>query len=321
MMDRKKLLLLYNPSAGRAQTSRNLDMLLQKFCTGGCETTVYPILDGLNAEDILAGAESAGYDIVVCCGGDGTLHHTVNGLLRLEQPPLLGYIPSGSTNDFAASLGLPKTPEDAADAVVNGRPHAIDAGDFGGELFCYVAAFGAFSAVSYETPQNMKNAMGHLAYIIEGVKRLPIGEKYPARVEVGDRVFEEEFLFCSISNTTSIGGFSLDKSVEATLDDGEFEVLLIKAPTSVAEANTIVSKLLARDFNNELIHLLHADSVTVHFPTPTKWTLDGEYGGEHTDVSVQVLPTRCTWSFEGGPPSLSKGLSYKKTSCRGEDTL
>ena len=104
-------------------------------------------------------------------------HHTVNGLLRLEQPPLLGYIPSGSTNDFAASLGLPKTPEDAADAVVNGRPHAIDAGDFGGELFCYVAAFGAFSAVSYETPQNMKNAMGHLAYIIEGVKRLPIGEK------------------------------------------------------------------------------------------------------------------------------------------------
>ena len=114
MMDRKKLLLLYNPSAGRAQTSRNLDMLLQKFCTGGCETTVYPILDGLNAEDILAGAESAGYDIVVCCGGDGTLHHTVNGLLRLEQPPLLGYIPSGSTNDFAASLRLPGDPAETA---------------------------------------------------------------------------------------------------------------------------------------------------------------------------------------------------------------
>ena len=125
-------------------------------------------------------------------------------------------------------------------------------------------------------------------------------------------MFEEEFLFCSISNTTSIGGFSLDKSVEATLDDGEFEVLLIKAPTSVAEANTIVSKLLARDFNNELIHLLHADSVTVHFPTPTsgRWTAS-------TAVSTPMypyrcLPTRCTWSFEGGPPSLSKGLSYKK---------
>lgn len=164
----------------------------------------------------------------------------------------------------------------------------------------------------------MKNAMGHLAYIIEGVKRLPIGEKYPARVEVGDQVFEEEFLFCSISNTTSIGGFSLDKSVEATLDDGEFEVLLIKAPTSVAEANTIVSKLLARDFNNELIHLLHADSVTVHFPHAHKverWTAS-------TAVSTPMypyrcLPTRCTWSFEGGPPSLSKGLSYKKTSWPG----
>lgn len=289
MLNRKKLLLLYNPSAGRAQTSRNLDMLLQKFCTGDYETTVYPILDGLNAEDILAEADGACYDTVVCCGGDGTLHHTVNGLLHMEQPPLLGYIPSGSTNDFASSLGLPKMPEDAADAVVNGWPHAIDVGNFGGELFCYVAAFGAFSAVSYETPQNMKNAMGHLAYIVEGVKRLPIGEKYPARVEAGGQVFEDEFLFCSISNTTSIGGFSLEKSVDATLDDGKFEVLLIKAPSSVAEANAIVSKLLARDLDNELIHLLHVDSVAMHFPTPTKWTLDGEFGGEHTDVSVRVL--------------------------------
>ena len=221
---------------------------------------------------------------------------------RIYNAALLPQIKTGSADDAvlaakallsggvdAMELICRSDDEAAAIAAGKGVPRASDIGKLNGKPFVYVAAFGAFSAVSYETPQNMKNAMGHLAYIIEGVKRLPIGEKYPARVEVGDQVFEEEFLFCSISNTTSIGGFSLDKSVEATLDDGEFEVLLIKAPTSVAEANTIVSKLLARDFNNELIHLLHADSVTVHFPTPTKWTLDGEYGGEHTDVSVQVL--------------------------------
>ena len=283
------LLLIYNPTAGKGQLPDELAAVLDEFTKANWLVTAYPTQ---GKGDAVRAARELGprFSRLVCAGGDGTLSETVTGLMQLEKPPILGYIPFGSTNDCAANLGLPRIPRQAAAiAAGQGVPRPSDIGKLNGRPFVYVAAFGAFSAVSYETPQNMKNAMGHLAYIIEGIKRLPIGEKYPARVEVGDQVFEEEFLFCSISNTTSIGGFSLDKSVEATLDDGEFEVLLIKAPTSVAEANTIVSKLLARDFNNELIHLLHADSVTVHFPTPTKWTLDGEYGGEHTDVSVQVL--------------------------------
>ena len=284
----KKLLFIYNPQAGKGQVRPQLAAILDAFSKAGYLTSAWPT-QGPGDATRVAAAIGRRYDRVVCCGGDGTLNEVVTGLMGLEAPPLVGYIPAGTTNDFSRNLDLPKGMDKAAEAAVAGVARPCDIGVFNDRFFVYVAAFGAFSAVSYETPQNMKNAMGHLAYIIEGVKRLPIGEKYPARVEVGDRVFEEEFLFCSISNTTSIGGFSLDKSVEATLDDGEFEVLLIKAPTSVAEANTIVSKLLARDFNNELIHLLHADSVTVHFPTPTKWTLDGEYGGEHTDVSVQVL--------------------------------
>ena len=285
----KKLLFIVNPRAGRTKSFAPLFDAVACFSKAGYLVKVF-LTEG-RGDATRAAAELGGaYDLVVCAGGDGTFNEMVSGLMQLDHPPVLGYIPFGSTNDCATTLGLSKVPRQAAIAAAEkGIPTPIDIGRLNGAPFVYVAAFGAFSAVSYETPQNMKNAMGHLAYIIEGVKRLPIGEKYPARVEVGDRVFEEEFLFCSISNTTSIGGFSLDKSVEATLDDGEFEVLLIKAPTSVAEANTIVSKLLARDFNNELIHLLHADSVTVHFPMPTKWTLDGEYGGEHTDVSVQVL--------------------------------
>ena len=202
----KRVLFIVNPRSGKGSIKYHILDILDTFSKKGIDVTVHITQERLDACRT-AMEEGGNYDEIVLSGGDGTLDEVVSGLMKGGHDTPVGYIPAGSTNDFAASLGLPKTPEDAADAVVNGRPHAIDAGDFGGELFCYVAAFGAFSAVSYETPQNMKNAMGHLAYIIEGVKRLPIGEKYPARVEVGDQVFEEEFLFCSISNTTSIGGF------------------------------------------------------------------------------------------------------------------
>lgn len=287
MKEPKQLLLLYNPRSGRAQTSRNLDMMVQKFCTAGWETTVYPIIPGINTSELLKNSDGK-YDLVVCCGGDGTLHHTMNGLVQMQNTPLLGYIPSGSTNDFASSLALSKNPEQACSAIVSGREHPIDVGDFDGEIFCYVAAFGAFSAVSYETSQDLKNAMGHMAYIVEGLRQLPLGQKYPARIEVDGQVFEEDFLFCSISNTTYIGGFPLDRSVDARLDDGKFEIFLIKAPANLFEGNVIAAKLLARDLNNEYIHLLHADEVKITCPEPTAWTLDGEFGGELTDVTVRV---------------------------------
>ncbi len=292
MSNRKKLLLLYNPRSGRAQIARSLDIFFQKFCKAGWEPTVYPILEGMDAESILRETAGTRYDLVVCCGGDGTLHHTMNGLMQMENAPDLGYIPSGSTNDFASSLNLAKEPEAACDLILNGTPHPIDVGDFSGETFCYVAAFGAFSAVSYETPQEMKNAMGHLAYIIEGIRQLPLGQKYPARVEANGQVFEEDFLFCSISNTTYIGGIPLDRGVDASLDDGKFEVLLIKAPSNMMEANTIAAKLLARDFQNPQVQLLHTDRVTVRFPKPTAWSLDGEFGGEVSEVTVQVQHDR-----------------------------
>ena len=266
-------------------------MLLQKFCTGGCETTVYPILDGLNAEDILAGAESAGYDIVVCCGGDGTLHHTVNGLLRLEQPPLLGYIPSGSTNDFAASLGLPKTPEDAADAVVNGRPHAIDAGDFGGELFTMWPPSAPFRLFPTKRPQNMKNAMGHLAYIIEGIKRLPIGEKYPARVEVGDQVFEEEFLF-SISTQRPSAAFRWTKAWSHT---GRRRIRSAAHQSAHKRGGSEHHRLQAAGpgFQQRADPSAACGQRNGTFPHAHKVDAGRQYGGEHTDVSYRCLPTRC----------------------------
>ena len=184
----KKMLLLYNPKAGRAHIARNLDMIIQRFARGGYEVIVYPTQEGLGAREILRGRGVEGIDLVVCCGGDGTLHHTTNGLLAWDNPPELGYLPVGSTNDYANSLGLPKTLEGGLDTILEGETKVLDVGNFGGEYFNYVAAFGAFAAVSYSTPQSTKNSMGHLAYIMEGLKNLPIGQTYPARVEVNGQV-------------------------------------------------------------------------------------------------------------------------------------
>lgn len=286
----KKALLLYNPRSGRGTIGKNIDMILQKFCHAGYEMTVYPTIEGMGAQEILDHHSVTGYDLVVCAGGDGTLHHTTNGLLRHADPPVLGYLPVGSTNDYASSLGLPKNVADAVDVIINGSPRPLDVGDFGGELFNYVAAFGAFAAVSYSTAQSLKNSMGHLAYIIEGIKNLPIGQHYPARVEINGQVIEGDFIFGTVCNTNYIGGFSMACKVDTCLDDGQFEVLLIREPKNVLEINALVTKLLARDFENDYMFVTQADRVKFTFPTPTAWTLDGEEGGETTEVEIVVRP-------------------------------
>lgn len=284
----KKLLLLYNPRSGRAHIAKNLDLILQRFCRAGYEAIVYPMIEGLGAQEVLESRGVKDIDLVVCCGGDGTLHHATNGLLHWPDPPALGYLPAGSTNDFAASLQLPKTLEGALDAIIDGPGKVLDVGDFGGELFNYVAAFGAFAAVSYSTAQSSKNSMGHLAYLIEGVKNLPIGQRYPARVEVNGQVLEEDYIFGTVCNTNYIGGFSMGS--DATLDDGQFEVLLIRAPQSVMDLNNLAAKLLARDFDNEYIAMTHANRVKFTFPQPVAWALDGEFGGEKQEIEIVVRP-------------------------------
>ena len=286
----KKMLLLYNPKAGRAHIARNLDMIIQRFARGGYEVIVYPTQEGLGAREILRGRGVEGIDLVVCCGWDGTLHHTTNGLLAWDNPPELGYLPVGSTNDYANSLGLPKTLEGGLDTILEGETKVLDVGDFGGEYFNYVAAFGAFAAVSYSTPQSTKNSMGHLAYIMEGLKNLPIGQTYPARVEVNGQVLEEDYIFGTVCNTNYIGGFSMAGKVDTMLDDGQFEVLLIKAPQSVLELNALAGKLLARDFDNEFMTMTQASQVRFTFPQKTAWTLDGEFGGDVTQVEIAVRP-------------------------------
>lgn len=288
-----RLLLIYNPTAGKGRIGGQIAGIEESLAGAGWQVTVRATCPGRDAEQILA-EEGAGFDRVVCCGGDGTLHHTVNGLMALPKAPPLGYLPCGSTNDFARTLQLTARPAEDCAAAAGGAPFGCDVGRFNGRYFSYVAAFGAFTDVSYLTAQEEKNQLGHLAYLLEGAKRLPIGKNYPARVECNGQVFEDGFLYGAVSNSVSIGGFALGGKEPVLLDDGLFELLLVKTPANLAEAGTLAAKLLAREFDGQWLRLLRTDRVRFSFEEETAWTLDGEFGGNLREAEIEVCPRALT---------------------------
>ncbi|MEG1932035.1 MAG: YegS/Rv2252/BmrU family lipid kinase [Pygmaiobacter sp.] len=286
---KKKLLLLYNPTSGRAQIGKRLDEILDVFFDADYEVTIYAIRPGYGAEEILRD-RGEDFDLVVCCGGDGTLHHTVNGLMQLAKRPVLGYLPSGSTNDFASNLGLGKDLLEDCNIITHGVPFTYDIGLFHeNRYFNYVAAIGAFTDVSYSTPQETKNALGYFAYIIEGIKRLPFNTKYHAKITLDTETIEDDYLYAAISNSFSVGGMDLSGHAQIHLDDGLFELLLIKAPQNILDLQVILGKLMTRDFSGPLVRLLHTTAVNFEFDTAVPWTLDGEFGGAWQNCSISIV--------------------------------
>jgi len=274
------LLLLYNPTAGKGQVADGLSPILDEFTKSGWLVTAYPTQGKGDAARIVRELAPR-FERVVCAGGDGTLSETVTGLMELSDPPLLGYIPFGSTNDCATNLNLPKIPRRAAAiAAGKGVPRPSDIGKLNGRPFVYVAAFGAFTQVAYATSQDLKNTFGHLAYIMEGIASLPTITPYHIRVEYDGNVLEDDFYYGMVSNAFSIGGIRLPKSEHVVLDDGLFEVDLIKKPVSIAD--------VANGFQALLTQYPHGAGARVHFQAshlkftcdkPIPWTIDGEFGG------------------------------------------
>ena len=227
------------------------------------------------------------YDLVVCSGGDGTLDEAVTGMMQSEVRTPLGYIPAGSTNDFANSLEIPKDMIQAAKTAVLGVPFSCDVGEFNGDYFIYVAAFGIFTDVSYATSQELKNALGHVAYILEGAKRLHTIKSYHMRVEYDGNEIEGDFLLGMITNSTSVGGFKNMTGKDVKLDDGMFEVTLIHKPKNIIELNTIIASLTNLKDETDLIDSFRADSVKFYSEEEIPWTLDGEFGGDHKEVQIK----------------------------------
>ncbi len=282
----KKMLFIYNPKAGKAKIRNKLADILDVFTGGGYEVTVCPTRGKGDAVELVADRKPI-YDLVVCSGGDGTLDEVVTGMMQSSFRTPLGYIPSGSTNDFGGSLGLPKNMVKAAEQIVRGKSFPCDIGSFNQDVFVYIAAFGIFTEVSYETDQDIKNVLGHTAYVLEGVKRIPSIRTYHMKVSWEDQVIEDEFIFGMVTNSVSVGGFKNITGKNVKLDDGVFEVTLIKAPGNPVELNQIVLSLLNRDIDTSRMYCFRTSSLRLESEEEIAWTLDGENGGSHRDVYIE----------------------------------
>ena len=282
----KKLLFIYNPRAGKAQIRSNLLDIIDTFVKAGYEVTAYPTQGPGDAVRAVR-ERRTGYDLLVCSGGDGTLDEVATGMMQCGERIPIGYVPAGSTNDFASSLHIPKNMKAAADAVVSGRIFPCDIGAFNQDTFVYIAAFGLFTDVSYETRQDMKNALGHMAYIAEGMKRLSAIKDYPIKVTHGGMTIEGNFIFGMVTNSISVGGFKGITGKNVALDDGLFEVTLIRKPENPMELNRIIAALLNPTVDSDYMYCFKTDSLVVESEEEVSWTLDGEYGGSHTRVEIE----------------------------------
>lgn len=282
----KKMLFVYNPNAGTGLLKSKLSDVLDIFVKGGYEITVYPTQRYHDALSKMV-AYKEHYDLVVCSGGDGTLDEVVTGMAMREDQVPIGYIPAGTTNDFASSLYISKDMLEAADTAANGVPFPCDVGIFNDDFFVYIAAFGLFTDVSYETKQSTKNVLGHLAYVLEGTKRLFNISSYNIRVIHDDEIIEDEFVFGMVTNSRSVGGFKGIIGRDVIFDDGKFEVTLIKTPKNPIELNEIIGALVLRQIDSKHMYSFCSGHIRFESVEEIPWTLDGEFGGEHDEVEIR----------------------------------
>ena len=293
-MDDKKLLFIVNPRAGKTKSLAPLFDAAAIYSEAGYLVSVRKTTHRGEATEL---AESLGpeFDVVVCHGGDGTLNETVNGVMRIprEYRPLVSYLPGGSTNDFAASLNISSNPAEAAASAMRMKPRSLDVGKFGERNFVYVASFGAFTKTTYTVQQDIKNMFGHFAYLLEGVKNLDTLCPYRMKITADGEVFDGEYLFGAVSNSTSIAGTITLPSDIVDTDDGKLEVILIKMPKTILELDMIIRCILSQDYSCPLIDFFQAEHIEITNPHGLEWALDGEckvaYDKVHIDVKRSFL--------------------------------
>lgn len=285
----KRLLLLVNPNAGTRQARRFLPEIISVFNRAGWLSSVYITEKRGDAVDFTRACAGSA-DLVVACGGDGTLNEVITGLQLGGHKTALGYIPCGSTNDFASGLGLPAAPLTACEAIVSGRPRTLDVGLFAPDrYFSYTASFGAFTSVSWSTPQNVKNVLGHAAYILEGIRSLADIRPIHMRITADGQLFEEDYIFGAVCNSTSLGGvLKLEENV-VDMNDGRFEALLIPFPADLLALNRILNALRTHHYEDESLQFLRASSFLFEGSQDTTWTLDGEAAEGSAQVSIKNI--------------------------------
>lgn len=283
-----RLLLVMNPCAGQKKANRFLPEIIGIFNGTGYEVMAFmTACRGDGTKIVMEHVSDA--DLVVAIGGDGTFNEVITGLMLSGSAVPVGYIPAGSTNDFAASLHLPTNILDAAKAITEGEPVPYDIGRFQGRYFSYVASFGAFTRTSYETPQNVKNALGHLAYLLAGVRELSNIKKEHLRIETDEQVFEDDYIFGAVSNSTSVGGILTLNPKIVDMQDGKFELLLVRAPRDVMELGDCVRALSAQRYNCSMMTFCPTSRLWIDAPEDMPWTLDGERADGAARIEIENL--------------------------------
>lgn len=293
----KKIYLICNLLSGKASIGGQLGKIINRFTEAGAEVTVHPTQCKGDGAMAAAYACSAGFDLIVCCGGDGTLNEVIHGCMGCSSPLPIGYIPTGSTNDFARSLNIPKGTMEAVDVIINGTPQLCDIGRLGSRHFTYIAAFGAFTEVSYQTAQNIKNVLGHTAYLLSGMMSLTKIKTSRMRVEYEDKVIEDEFIYGMVTNTTSVA--KLLSLPQFQKDDGLFEVTLIRKPRNLIDLQHIITGLTNFQLGAEKEYFTYFRAseikVTCLEEEPVPWTADGEYGGSEKVNVIKNLRQALTF--------------------------
>lgn len=285
----QRVLLMVNPMAGRQKIRNELLYVVDTLTKAGYETIIYTTQGKDATRDLLAEKDSQ-FDRVICCGGDGTFNEILSATMHWNKRPILGYIPAGTTNDFAAGLKLPSDIREAAMNIVRGTPHTVDAGLFNTSYFSYVASFGAFTETSYSTPQSFKNALGHLAYILEGIKEIPAFTSYTVCVEADGQIYKDSYIFGAVSNARSVGGILKISDSLVDLNDGVFEVMMIKMPKTLMDLSAIVTSLTSLNplkYDPSMFLFLQTKELKITFEQEMVWSLDGERvsGGKEARIA------------------------------------
>lgn len=285
-----KTLLIVNPIAGKGAVKQHLMSIISGLSDGGCEVTVLPTKKGSETVDRIVSylSRGSGFDMVVACGGDGTMSMTVEGVLRSKTNTPIGYIPFGSTNDFASSLGISSVPSEAVKNILKSKPTPHDIGRFEDRHFTYIACCGAFSDTSYSTNQVMKNMLGHTAYLISAIPSLASIHPMTLSINADGETIEGKFIFCALANTTKVAGVVKLSEKKISFSDGRFELLLIRYPNDLVEAGRVAQKLLASNLRDPLIMMRHAKCCRIHSAEPIPWSLDGEDGGKSKNPTILV---------------------------------
>lgn len=282
----KKLLFVLNPCAGMRKANKILAEIIAVFNRANYAVTTY-ITEAQGDGEQFVMQQATDMDLVVCCGGDGTFNETVSGILKSGADVPIGYIPAGSTNDFAGSLKLPLDPLEAARQIVTGTPKALDLGQFGDHrFFSYVASFGAFTRTSYTTPQSIKNVLGHTAYLLSGIQEISQIRAIPVRLNVDGQIIEDKFIFGAICNSTSVGGILTLSPSLVDLQDGKFELLLVRVPHDLVELGECIRAIQRQQYNCKMITFLSGSHIQIQADPEMSWTLDGEWKKGEAEIEV-----------------------------------